>query len=212
MRSPRGSREREPKGREPDERDAGGRTREGRSRGLPATAIALAIVLGVFGIAAAIWLARSKPRAPAPAVVKEAQADPFASVPDEVPPPRSLPAGGEGASSPFGATDPKDAGFKVPSGDLKKEGVWVAAREKADLAKKRIEEATSALKLGDKSTAAEKGKEAQKLLDQALASTADWATALAEQYGDGAPAIRAIDRERQNWAREVMALKKFTEL
>lgn len=129
---------------------------------------------------------------------RKSAADPFASVPDELPPgtPKDPSAG-------WGDTT-------VPEG-LLAEPTWVKARALADRGLAFGREALKAKEAGDYAGYNAMGAKAREAFDEALEVTAEWELGLIEEYGDTHPQVRQIVRARSDWFDQLKLFRKTHE-
>lgn len=161
-----------------------------KTMGTDLTPLYLFVVLVGGGIAAAGWLFSRKQelRATAAEAAEAAEEfDPFAHIPDELPPRLRRAA----AEWPAIRRD-------QPTG-VEAEPAWIEAQERADDGWTYATEAKAAEAEGRTRAFSEKNAAARAAFEFALEGTAEWELALLEKHGERDPLVRRIVRKRAEW-------------
>ncbi len=108
-----------------------------------------------------------------------------------------IPAGTTVVPSPFDSTVAQD---NTPStNELLSAVVWTDAIKSAERAKKLLQEASAADRLGDRSTYKRKALEAREMFHTALEATAQWEYDISETHGESDSQVRAVRSLRGVW-------------
>lgn len=172
-----------------------------KSMGTDLTPLYLFVVLVGGGIAAAGWLFSRKQEIQATAAAAAAteatrEVDPFAHIPDEVPPRLRR------------AADKRPAILRDRPTGIEADRAWLEAQELADDGWTYAAEAQTAEAEGQTSTFSEKSAAARASFTLALESTAEWELVLIEKHGEHDPLVRRIVRTRAEWADALRLLSK----
>jgi hypothetical protein len=161
-----------------------------KTMGTDLTPLYLFVVLIGGGIAAAGWLFGRKQEikeTEARAAAEAQDVDPFAHIPDEVPP-GLLRAAGDWPEIP-----------KAVLTGIEAEPAWIEAQELADKAWTYAAEAKQAEAEDKGRTASEKSEAARVAFERALLITAEWELVLLDKHGERDPVVRRIVRTRKEW-------------
>lgn len=175
--------------------------RRTQSTGIPPAALAGGLVM-IFALGAVFILSKLRP--PDSAAAPAEQADPFADLPEELPPgvkpPRpSQPstADAPAGASPFGGLNP-----------VRDEAAWKQALELGGEGLDLADEAASARTAGDLGRFKDRGQQAKAKLQEALDLSREWEQGLVERYGEKNSEARSVQRVRGVWLKRLVALKK----
>ena len=169
------------------------------SSGIPPQFVAIGVLLVAAAVVIYIVSVMKPPEKEEPPVV---EVDPFAGLPPDEPPPGK-------SASPFKKT--KGSSAASPFGGLasiRNDPIWIEAQELAERGLALADEAGRALAAGDHATKKEKGKEAKKLYEKAVDMTRDWEQEKGLELGFDSPDYRQIQRARNRWIKQLVALKK----
>ena len=162
-----------------------------KTMGPDLTPLYLFVVLIGGGLAAAGWLFSRKQEIQATearAAVKAEEVDPFAHIPDELPP-RLRRAAGE-----------RPAVRRNQPAGIEAEPAWIEAQELADKGWTHALKAETAEAEGRARTLEEQSAAARAAFARALEITAEWELVLIEKHGERDPLVRRIVRTRAEWA------------
>ncbi|TDJ71196.1 MAG: hypothetical protein E2O39_08725 [Planctomycetota bacterium] len=170
-----------------------------KTMGTDLTPLYMFVVLIGGGIAAAGWLFGRKQelKATETRVAAEAEeVDPFAHIPDELPP-RLRRAADERAR----------VSRNQPAG-IEAEPAWIEAQELADKGWTYAAEAEAAEAEGRTRTLGEQSAAARAAFARALEITAEWELVLIEKHGERDPLVRRVVRTRAEWADALRSLSE----